>query len=410
MDIDSDTEDDTPNFDKRFPKSCPYNITLTKPMLPIELVIERFPNTEQFQFIRETALYVASVRVEQLDLHTFEEEPSKYKLGSALQLPNMRSFYAGWHNYCPDPGFFGIFDIFRRSSTCLTRVEYNYHDKPLNIKPPSNLTHISYPGSVLDLQNLLRGTIKKLTGLELRIPKAVLSNAPYVFDCTTLNEIAQDYCKTLRELKIRRSYDLDLSGAVEVSLFENLKLLETEVPVCFKKDENSSVTKFNLKHLEYTIKYCPQNVSAAFESVKVCSGSLEYLALNWNPSLQEEDSNSTAINKECEETFLREVKQEIPFCSQLKELKMFKLPYRVGIAMMPKVYQSMVNLTSLSLNFERSLGQTRSVEEDDRDLFEILTGWDPEEVPTDELMWPMFQLQQKKCSIANLKSSCLKNN
>lgn len=77
---------------------------------------------------------------------------------------------------------------------------------------------------------------------------------------------------------------------------------------------------------------------------------------------------------------------------------------RLGIVLMPKIYESMGNLTSLRLYFQRSPDQSRPAKIDSRDLFKILTGCEPDEIPKDESMWPKFLVGKNRYSMTSLKS------
>lgn len=400
--------EDIRRFKEHFPKTCPSKLTLTNPLLPIKLEMDRFPIPEEIWFIQGITLHIAAVELINEERNFFhyidEKEHSIHQLRSTLQLPNLRSFFVSDSD---DIHFQEVADLIRTSSKRLTRVEYNYCETlSINsLKPPSNLSHISFYGNVLDLQNLqnlTRSTSVKLSGLVITIEKKEASSAELAFDFNVINEMVQDHRKTLRVLRVRRWLVSDLSGSVEVSPLESLKILDIEVPVCFKRRENSSATAFRLRFLKYTIKYCPQNISAALEVLRRSSGSLECVSLSWNSS--HNDPKYSAVNKLCEEKFLEELEQGIPHCNNLEKLRVFMLPYRLGLALMPIIYKSMTNLTSLTLHFERSPGQTRSVEEDDRDLFEILTGCDPKDIPTDELMWLNFLKRENRFSVTCLKS------
>lgn len=116
-------------YEKNFPKRCPRRMTLTNPVLPIELKIQRYPTLAEFFLFRRIAYHIAAVTVEHQAVrygYPFWLDIADDRLDFPLQLPNLRSFLVSWKNAIRDPHFIKFVDLIRTSSKRLNHVEYKF--------------------------------------------------------------------------------------------------------------------------------------------------------------------------------------------------------------------------------------------------------------------------------------------
>lgn len=95
--------------------------------------------------------------------------------------------------------------------------------------------------------------------------------------------------------------------------------------------------------------------------------------------------------------------EHFPVYPALLELNIVNLSVRFGVALMPKVFSCMRNLSSLSLEYIRKQEISTSYTAFTGNLLKMLTGVAPEDIPTDEKLWPGL-LNDKTDAITNLKS------
>lgn len=377
-------------FKEKFPTKCPRNLELSKPLLPFQLRIQRFPTKSEFKYIRKMAFQIAAVSIERLKTSdSFGESDTNNVLTNNLQLPNLRFFYVSWQGATGDQLFRQLVQYFQRSSKRVSFVRYKYPKKPFREDwpiAPANITHISYTGTIGDIQKLTSGIAKTLTGLQLTLKK---ENLLQLEDSAILNGIVQRHSKTLWILEIRQNEEV-FRGDITLNNMTSLKGLTAEVPIRFEE------IKPKLRHMECTIGVHPPILLASLETLRNSSSSLEYLCLNWEEDMREV---STEGYGEIYLSLAREIVEPLPNFTMLTKLRLQNFLPDAAMDLLPKVYESMTNITDLSLHFEGPetflYGET--------DLSWTLTRVGGVNIPADELLWPQF-LINRACSITSLKS------
>lgn len=364
----------------------------------------RLPSSEDEAFIREFSSYIASVsiRLSPFDEHQrVNENPT-----NDFKLPNLTRMEVRWDfiwNYEPwEQLVTHILNTSKHVGVLIYIYPTVTQDFPWPYYwpvAPAKVTHVEFPALATNMKILINRNNKQLIKLNLTLADYA-EYCDQTAESVAITEILEHHSATLQKVAINKdSWATVPIKAIKLpsSTLQNLRRLKTDFPILLSKGNSHSTKLPKLKDLKYIVGYHPVQESDGLKVSHEASPSLVYLTLSWG------SSPKRWVRGKQEKMMVKVFEKEsFPVYPELLELNVNKMPFCFALALMPKVFTCMTNLTSLSLGIVNPREKSRHFGNTVLDLSKMLTGVTTKDVPKDEELWCDL-LKDKADAITNLK-------
>lgn len=367
--------------------------------LPIGLIINEKLTKKEIEFIHKYSSMIVHLEVNMYTRNSKKGTEGHLDLILALQLINLQSISVRWARGGEKTKMQleQFVSHVVGSSRKLQTVKVTYPDHACTgylPKCPPSVTHIWITGNLQNVIDVMPTRSSHLQALHINLLESEgLHGARFT-------NILERSSSTLETLKVANYFGNEFRGELQIPTLKCLKTFEVNVPFSLESDSNLP----SIQKLLYLLGDDP-----TFEWPAAETRRLTHVTLKW-PDVephQQRDIQIRKLEKIYEENCIRKIENEgITLSGKVKGLLLNNLPYRVALAVMPKVYASMLNISKLTLFVSRSIWISRPSTRDSSDLLMMLTGLRPQDVPMDETVWPEL-LRDKRNAITSLKSKSI---